>query len=52
VDHLLTLQQDNGTFRTKGGGQEESAGPAYRTSMSVLALCVPFRYLPLYQADK
>jgi prenyltransferase beta subunit len=52
VDHLLTLQQDDGTFGIKGGGQEEEAGKAYRTSMSVLALCVPFRYLPLYQADK
>jgi hypothetical protein len=53
VDHLLTLQSDNGTFRFDGGaGQENDAGDAYRTSMSVLALCVPYRYLPLYQADK
>ena len=53
VNHLLQLQQDDGTFRARGsGGQEEEAGKAYRTSMSVLALCVPFRYLPLYQADK
>jgi hypothetical protein len=53
VDHLLSLQMDNGTFRFEGGGgQENDAGDAYRTSMSVLALCVPFRYLPLYQADK
>ena len=52
VDHLLTLQQPDGTFRSKIGGQEDNAGNAYRTSMSVLALCVPFRYLPLYQADK
>jgi hypothetical protein len=52
VNHLLTLQQDDGTFAAKGGGQEGDAGKAYRTSMSVLALCVPFRYLPLYQADK
>jgi hypothetical protein len=52
VDHLLTLQQEDGTFRVRGGGQEENAGSAYRTSMAVLALCVPFRYLPLYQADK
>jgi hypothetical protein len=53
VDHLLTLQQDNGAFRFGGGsGQENDAGEAYRTSMAVLALCVPYRYLPLYQADK
>lgn len=52
VDHLLTLQQSNGTFAPEGGGQETDAGDAYRTSMAVLALCVPYRYLPLYQADK
>jgi prenyltransferase beta subunit len=55
VDHLLSLQGEEGIFGGKGksgGGQEDSAGDAYRTSMSVLALCVPFRYLPLYQADK
>jgi hypothetical protein len=54
VDHLLSLQDPNsGTFRFEGGGgQENDAGDAYRTSMSVLALCVPYRYLPLYQADK
>jgi hypothetical protein len=55
VDHLLTLQQEDGTFGGRGktgGGQEENAGAAYRTSMALLSLCVPFRYLPLYQADK
>ena len=53
VDYLLTLQQDDGTFTGRGGtGQEQAAGDAYRTSMAVLSLCVPFRYLPLYQADK
>jgi len=51
VDALLALQQDNGVFRP-AGGQEDGAGDAYRTSMAVLALCVPYRYLPLYQADK
>src|SRR5205085_12059720 len=50
-DHLLTLQQPNGTF-TGGSGQEQQAGDAYRTSMAVLALCVPYHYLPLYQAEK
>lgn len=51
VDALLPLQQDDGVFRP-AGGQEDAAGDAYRTSMAVLALCVPYRYLPLYQADK
>ena len=45
---LLKLQQGDGHF-TGGGGQEAEAGDAYRTSMAVLALCVPYRYLPLYQ---
>ena len=52
VDHLLSLKQDSGAFGPEGGGQENDAGDAYRTSMACLALCVPFRYLPLYQADK
>jgi len=52
VDHLLTLQQTDGVFLPEGGGQETDLGPAYRTSMAVLALCVPYRYLPLYQAEK
>ena len=53
VDTLLALQQENGSFRFGGGsGQESDAGDAYRTSMATLALCVPYRYLPLYQADK
>lgn len=45
---LLTRQQDNGAWRG-GQGEESSAGEAYRTAMAVLALTVPYRYLPLYQ---
>jgi len=45
---LLKLQQNDGHF-SGGNGQEAEAGDAYRTSMAVLALCVPYRYLPLYQ---
>ena len=45
---LLKLQQNDGHF-AGGNGQEAEAGDAYRTSMAVLALCVPYRYLPLYQ---
>ncbi len=48
VDALLAKQQPDGTF-TAGGGQEQDAGPGYQTSMACLALCVPYRYLPLYQ---
>lgn len=47
-DALLAAQQPNGTW-TGGNGEENAAGEGYRTSMAVLALCVPFRYLPLYQ---
>lgn len=49
-DTLLAQQQPNGEF---GGsnGQERDAGPAYRSAMACLALCVPYRYLPIYQAD-
>ena len=51
VDDLLTLQEPDGAFAATGDQTEAQAGPAYRTSLAVLALCVPYRYLPLYQAD-
>ncbi len=47
-DALLAAQNDEGIW-AQGAGAEEQPGPAYRTSMAVLALCVPYRYLPLYQ---
>jgi hypothetical protein len=47
-DTLLKQQDPKGNW-PGGGGQEAEAGDAYRTSMAVLALCVPYRYLPLYQ---
>ena len=47
-DALLAAQQPNGTW-AGGAGEENAAGEGYRTSMAVLALCVPYRYLPLYQ---
>jgi hypothetical protein len=47
-DALLAAQQPNGTW-PGGNGEEAAAGEAYRTSMAVLALCVQYRYLPLYQ---
>lgn len=48
VDVLLAKQQPDGTF-AGGSGQEQDAGAAYESSMACLALCVPYRYLPLYQ---
>jgi hypothetical protein len=45
---ILANQGPEGTWAT-GQGQEQEAGEAYRTSMAVLALCVPYRYLPLFQ---
>lgn len=48
VDVLLAKQQPDGSF-AGGSGQEQDAGAAYQTSMACLALCVPYRYLPLYQ---
>ena len=49
-DTLLAQQQPDGSF---GGsnGQEQQAGPSYRSAMACLALCVPYRYLPIYQND-
>jgi hypothetical protein len=47
-DALLAAQSEQGPWE-QGSGQEADAGEAYRTSMAVLALCVPYRYLPLYQ---
>ena len=47
-DSLLANQGPEGTWPV-GSGQEQEAGEAYRTSMAVLALCVPYRYLPLFQ---
>ncbi len=48
VEALLAQQQPAGTW-PGGAGEEAAAGDAYRTSMACLALCVPFRCLPLYQ---
>jgi hypothetical protein len=45
---LLGRQRQDGSW-PDGPSAEQSAGPAYSTSMAVLALCVPYRYLPLYQ---
>jgi hypothetical protein len=47
-DTLQPRQRPDGSW-PPGPGAEGSAGPAYSTSMAVLALCVPYHYLPLYQ---
>jgi hypothetical protein len=51
VSDLLKLQEPTGAFGETGDQTEAQAGPAYRTSLAILALCVPYRYLPLYQAE-
>jgi hypothetical protein len=46
-DSLLTNQRDNGSWQ--GGDSDSGYGPAYGTSMAVLALTVEYRFLPIYQ---
>jgi hypothetical protein len=41
-DELVSLQAADGSW-------EGEAGPIYGTAMSILALSVPYRYLPVYQ---
>ena len=41
-DELLSLQAADGSW-------EGEVGPVYGTAMSILALSVPYRYLPVYQ---
>jgi hypothetical protein len=47
-DVLLSTQLGNGSWSAERGG-ERGAGTVYATSMSVLALAVEYRYLPIYQ---
>ncbi|MFQ5733558.1 MAG: prenyltransferase/squalene oxidase repeat-containing protein [Planctomycetaceae bacterium] len=44
---LLSSQGGDGSWR--GWGGERNYGPVYCTAMSVLALAVEYRYLPIYQ---
>jgi hypothetical protein len=46
-DELLKNQKDNGSWAD--GGTDAAFGPAYCTAMSVLALTVEYRLLPIYQ---
>jgi len=45
---LLKDQHNDGSWPGKGGN-ENSAGPCYSTSMAVLAMSVAYRQLPIYQ---
>jgi hypothetical protein len=47
---LLANQQANGSW--DGGGSDGGYGPAYCTSMAVLALTVEYRFLPIYQREE
>jgi hypothetical protein len=46
-DSLIQKQATNGAW--SASGPEAQGGAAYATSMAVLALTVPYRYLPIYQ---
>lgn len=45
---LIQLQSPGGSW-TPTDGIEQQGSKAYATSMAILALCVPYHYLPLYQ---
>jgi hypothetical protein len=45
---LLGRQLANGSWQSRGGN-EGQGGASYCTSMAILSLCVPYRYLPIYQ---
>ncbi len=47
-DQVIQLQTGNGCWLSQDG-IEQKGGKVLATSMAVLALCVPFHYLPLYQ---
>jgi hypothetical protein len=46
-DTLLACQQAKGAF--VAASSDAGHGETYTTAMATLALCVPYRYLPLYQ---
>ena len=45
---LLEMQGTDGSWE-KRGGDAESPGPIYQTSIAVIVLSVPAHYLPIYQ---
>jgi hypothetical protein len=46
---LLQRQTLDGSWTVTNAGLESSGGDAYGTAMAILALTVPYRYLPIYQ---
>jgi len=48
VEILLPIQQTDGSWEPQHGS-EKQAGRIYSTSLTVLALTVEYRYLPIYQ---
>jgi len=49
-DALLKLQAPDGSWKPTGSSHEDKM-PCYRTAMAVLALCVSYRQLPIYQRE-
>jgi hypothetical protein len=47
--HQVLLHNQNGNGSWTGGGYNSLYGPAYGTAMSILALTVEYRFLPIYQ---
>ena len=47
-ESLLQRQHMDGSWSTTNGS-EAAAGESYASSMAILALTVPYRYLPIYQ---
>ena len=45
---MLKFQKDDGAW-PNGSGHEAKAGPCYATAMTVLAISVTYRQLPIYQ---
>ena len=48
-DSLIKRQSQTGEWTVAKDSPEQIGGPAMATSMAVLALTVPYRYLPIYQ---
>ncbi|MCL2646146.1 MAG: terpene cyclase/mutase family protein [Phycisphaerales bacterium] len=48
-DSLIKRQSPTGEWLISNSNPEQIAGPALATSMAILALTVPYRYLPIYQ---
>lgn len=46
---IIEHQNDDGSWNSPGGGEDQNAGVVYRTSMAVLALAVDRHVLPAYQ---